>query len=239
MNFPELLNLWNGYALVARIIMAACVVVFLGVALFGPRAAEKSEPAKSPPPNEPLPSSSNSGSTLPPQPSQKPPVQAESEPMPVEWLVGEGADIFGWNEGADGTFLVGTFNFRGRNLSGVPLVNVEAVVQPELAKNALPLFFVDRGQYIYDTKSVFVEPGAEFQLSYIIPPENPQNLPQGVTVETYLRKFGGVELRMRYGNQQTTRKAFSYAQVRDAITARKLIHDQARRPVPGLRPLSE
>ena len=156
---------------------------------------------------------------------------------PFEWYFGDRADIFGWNEGHDGSLLVGAFNVRGKNVSQKPITSVEAHLQPELRTSALSLFFVERGQYFHDTKALFIEPGAEFQLSYIMQPSNAQNSPQGVSVNEYLSSYGGVRLVMRYGADGTFEHDFGFQEVKETLLRKQRQHDESRKQLPSLKPI--
>lgn len=120
------------------------------------------------------------------------PVAAEPE-GPIEWFFNGEPTIFGWNDANDGTFLVGTFNIRGRNVSDEPIGNVKSYVRPQVTTEDITLRFYHPREYdLLDTKNYMIQPDAEFQLSYKIPPYDTDKTPQGVPVDRFLSEYGGI-----------------------------------------------
>jgi hypothetical protein len=163
--------------------------------------------------------------------------------MPVQWRdMSNVQNIFGFNDAFDNSgLLVSVFRFVGINRSDVPVTKVQASVQAQLKNEPITLGFVNRNipnkSHIVPTSDLFVEPGAEFSLAWIIPPSDERNK-QGISVAEYLKTYGGFNLSIEYVADDKTYKfnrEFSHAQVKELLVGKEGHWIQQHKPVPGLR----
>jgi hypothetical protein len=220
-------------------------VVFIGVVmagvygwiLYGLYYAPK--PTASPPEIPAPPTAAEPPSKITsPSSRREPPSQPRTAPQgPIEWYFSSSdPTIFGWNESSDGAFLVGTFNIRGKNTSGEPITRVDAFVLPQISNSKLQLKYYDpRETELLETKNYFVQPDAEFQLSYKIPSYDKDKSLQGVPVDLFLSRYGGIKFMFNYNDAKSITYEFTYAIVKEYLSRQQEQHDERRKPQPGVR----
>jgi len=160
-----------------------------------------------------------------------------TQSAPIQWLFNDDSSfIFGPNQAKDGTYLVGTFNIRGRNISNEPITKVDAYLIPQILATPLPLKFYDPHEVdLVDTKDAFIEPQAEFQLSYKIPTYDKDQSLQGVPVDLFLSKYGGVKFVFNYNGNTSFNYEFSFSQIRVYLLREKERHDESKKSPPGIK----
>jgi hypothetical protein len=163
------------------------------------------------------------------------PVVAEPQ-GPIEWYFNDKPTIFGWNDANDGTFLVGTLNIRGRNISDEPIVNVEAYVRPQVTTKDITLrFYHPREHNLLDTENYMIQPDAEFQLSYKFPPYDTDKTPQGVPIDRFLSEYGGIRFVFVYDDGVNITHDFPYEKIRAYLFEKLDEHTRRRSPPPDIR----
>jgi hypothetical protein len=135
--------------------------------------------------------------------------------------------------------LVSAVNIRGKNNSREPITNVEAYLVPQIRREPhLELLYADpRHIELLDTKQHFIEPGAEFQLSYRIPPYDRSKTRQGVPVELFLSTYGGLTFVFSAAGDKHFSREFRYVDVEAALLKRQQEYDASTKPPPGIKPI--
>lgn len=166
---------------------------------------------------------------------EKPPTDDRAvDEHPIEWEFGSIPTIFGWNEADDGTFLVGTFNIRGKNRSTESIINVTASVIPQVTSSPLTLRFYDpRSVDLLETSRYLIQPAADFQLSYKIPTYDDRKSLQGVPVEMFLEKFGALRFIFNYDDGRQFKHDFSFTSIENYLVKER--RSRMRIPPPGIK----
>jgi hypothetical protein len=167
-------------------------------------------------------------------------------PSPIEWRdLNDVDNIFGFNDSWNDTaLLISVFRFIGINRTNEPITKVSAWIVTQLTKSAIILGFVNykvpNKDHILPTGELFVEPGAEFSIAYIIPPTDPRNT-QGVTLDGYFARYGGFTLFVEYefnGQQQFTYE-FPYKTINAMLEDKQRKWIEQHKKPPGVREYSK
>jgi len=169
------------------------------------------------------------------RPPKDQPITSSRSTDAIQWYFQGNNLIFGWNKASDGTLLVGTFNIRGKNLSGEPLTKIDAYLIPQISTTPLYLKFYDPRQAdLIDTKDYFIEPDADFQLSYKLPSYDKEKSLQGTPVDVFLSRYGGIKFVFNHDDKTITHD-FSYSEIKDVLLRKQEQHDQSKKTIPGLK----